>query len=155
MKYYKDTNNQIYAYEDNVAEFGSYTEKTQEVPLEKGDENYGVEGHDNDTKTITIQIPNSPTVKEGLIPITEEGARAILTELNKPTKEQVIANNEATIKSLTQEATLEIGTLQDAIDLDMAEDGDADKLKKWRKYRVLLSRVNTTVENMELPEKPD
>lgn len=155
MKYYKDENNQIYGYEDNVAEFGSYTEKAQEVPLEKGDENYGVEGHENDTKTITIQIPNSPTVKQGLISITEEEAKAILAELNKPTKEQVIANNEATIKSLTQEATLEIDTLQDAIDLDMAEEGDADKLKKWRKYRILLSRVDTSAENMELPTKPD
>lgn len=155
MKYYKDEKNQIYGYEDDVPEFGSYTEQNQEVPLEKGDENYGIEGNENDTKTITIRIPNRPTVKEGLIAITEEEAKAILAELNKPTKEQVIANNEATIKSLTQEATLEIDTLQDAVDLDMAEEGDADKLKKWRKYRVLLSRVDTSVENMELPKKPD
>lgn len=140
MKYYKDENNQIYGYENDVPEFGSYTE---------------VETLNEDGKTVIEKVYPNITVKEGLIAITEEEADAFLAELDKPTKEQIKANNEATIKSLTQEATLKIDTIQDAIDLDMAEDGDADKLKKWRKYRVLLSRVDTSVENMELPEKPN
>lgn len=66
-----------------------------------------------------------------------------------------VATNQSIIDKLTSEASQKIATLQDAIDLDMAEDGDADKLKKWRKYRVLLSRVDTSVENMKLPEKPN
>lgn len=35
----------------------------------------------------------------------------------------------------------------------MIEDGDADKLKQWLKYCVLLNRVNTNKDKIELPQK--
>lgn len=37
-----------------------------------------------------------------------------------------------------------IATLQDAVELDMATDEEAEGLTQWRKYRVLLSRVDAT-----------
>lgn len=37
-----------------------------------------------------------------------------------------------------------IATLQDAVELDMATVEEADGLTQWRKYRVLLSRVDVT-----------
>lgn len=41
-------------------------------------------------------------------------------------------------------ATKQIDPLQDAVDLDMATDEEKMQLTAWRKYRVLLSRVNTS-----------
>ncbi|WP_334351311.1 tail fiber assembly protein [Enterobacter bugandensis] len=45
---------------------------------------------------------------------------------------------------LLNQANNVIATLQDAIDLDMATDEEAEGLTQWRKYRVLLSRVDAT-----------
>lgn len=41
-------------------------------------------------------------------------------------------------------ATKQIDPLQDAVDLDMATDEEKMQLTAWRKYRVLLNRVDTT-----------
>ncbi|WP_445612284.1 tail fiber assembly protein [Hafnia alvei] len=41
-------------------------------------------------------------------------------------------------------ATDRINTLQDAIGLEMATDFEVERLKAWRKYCVLLSRVDTS-----------
>ncbi|KKI48344.1 tail fiber assembly protein G [Obesumbacterium proteus] len=41
------------------------------------------------------------------------------------------------------EATINISTLQDAVDLDMATDEEIAQLKAWKTYRVLLSRIDT------------
>ena len=43
-----------------------------------------------------------------------------------------------------QSATLQISVLQDAIRLDMASDSDAESLKSWEKYRVLLHKVDVS-----------
>lgn len=45
---------------------------------------------------------------------------------------------------LLNQANNVIATLQDAIDLDMATNEEAEGLTQWRKYRVLLSRVDAT-----------
>ncbi|WP_274621772.1 tail fiber assembly protein [Enterobacter chengduensis] len=45
-----------------------------------------------------------------------------------------------------------IATLQDAVQLDMATDKELATLQEWKKYRVLLSRVN--VSKPVWPERP-
>lgn len=58
-------------------------------------------------------------------------------------------------KILTREATVAIDTLQDAIDLGMATDEEEAQLKAWKKYRVLLNRVDTSLApNIEWPDRP-
>ncbi|WP_081957753.1 tail fiber assembly protein [Enterobacter sp. UCD-UG_FMILLET] len=47
-------------------------------------------------------------------------------------------------QELLNQANNVIATLQDAVELDMATVEDADDLTQWRKYRVLLSRVDVT-----------
>lgn len=47
-------------------------------------------------------------------------------------------------QSLLSEATTRIGPLQDAVDLGEATDDEATQLLAWRKYRVLLMRVDTS-----------
>ncbi|WP_392559652.1 hypothetical protein [Orbus mooreae] len=63
MKYYKDKNNQIWAYEDNIPEFGSYTE-IETV-------------NDEESETVIEKVYPEFTVKEGLIAIMEEEANEI------------------------------------------------------------------------------
>lgn len=54
------------------------------------------------------------------------------------------------------EANRTITDLQDAIDVGLALDGDAEKLQEWKKYRVLLKRVDTsTAPDIVWPEKPE
>ena len=57
--------------------------------------------------------------------------------------------------SLLAEANQQISILQDAIDFEMADDGDENKLKEWKKYRVLLSRIDTSLAYIEWPQKPN
>lgn len=57
---------------------------------------------------------------------------------------QLIANNSSTKQTLMGEATTKISILQDAVDLDMATTEESASLPKWKKYRVLLSRVDVT-----------
>ncbi|TEA26991.1 tail fiber assembly protein [Candidatus Schmidhempelia bombi] len=59
------------------------------------------------------------------------------------------------INTLIDEASKKIAILQDAIEFSIAEDGDVEKLKMWKKYRVLLSRIDTTKEEILLLKKPN
>lgn len=53
------------------------------------------------------------------------------------------------------EATINISTLQDAVDLDMATDEEIAQLKAWKTYRVLLSRIDTaSAPDIDWPRLP-
>ncbi|MDT4620715.1 tail fiber assembly protein, partial [Escherichia coli] len=46
--------------------------------------------------------------------------------------------------------------LQDAVDLEIATEEETLLLEAWKKYRVLLNRVDTsTAPDIEWPEEPD
>lgn len=59
-------------------------------------------------------------------------------------KEELVAQANQQKASLTSEASQTISILQDAVDLDMATDEEKTQLTAWKKYRVLLSRVDTS-----------
>lgn len=59
-----------------------------------------------------------------------------------PTAEQVAQAVEQKKASLMAEATATIAPLQDAMDLDIAMDDEMVQLAAWKKYRVLLMRVD-------------
>ncbi|PQV85836.1 tail fiber assembly protein [Cronobacter sakazakii] len=62
---------------------------------------------------------------------------------------------EAEKQSLLQEATQAIAPLQDAVELEMASEGEVAQLAAWKKYRVLLNRVDTTTApDIAWPEMP-
>ena len=65
-----------------------------------------------------------------------------------------IKQNKMLKSSLLNEAHENISILQDAIDLDISENGDEDKLKAWKKYRVLLNRIDASDINVIFPDKP-
>ncbi|EYU13597.1 tail fiber assembly protein [Photorhabdus aegyptia] len=57
--------------------------------------------------------------------------------------------------ALLQQANETISLLQDSVDLEDATDAEKEALLEWRKYRVLLSRVDVNqAPNVEWPEQP-
>lgn len=62
----------------------------------------------------------------------------------KPTNEELIMLAESRKQALMVDATAAIAPLQDAVDLDMATPEEEALLKEWKKYRVLLNRVDTS-----------
>lgn len=60
-------------------------------------------------------------------------------------KESEIAAAEAKKQYLLSEAAEAIAPLQDAVDLGMATPEEEVLLKEWRTYRVMLSRVDTSL----------
>lgn len=77
--------------------------------------------------------------------------------LNPPvSKEQLIAKAEQQKQSLLAEANSAIAPLQDAVDLGMATESETAALQAWKKYRVLLNRIDTsTAPDIDWPEKPE
>jgi hypothetical protein len=66
----------------------------------------------------------------------------------------VIAENKKNV--YREEANNIITPLQDAVDLDIATEQEQQKLAAWKKYRVLLNRVDTSkAPDIEWPKAPD
>lgn len=54
-----------------------------------------------------------------------------------------------------RDATVTRQTLQDAVDLDMATDAEVASLTLWKKYCILLTRVDVATESMDSwPQQP-
>ncbi|SFN72295.1 virus tail fibre assembly protein, lambda gpK [Izhakiella capsodis] len=90
---------------------------------------------------------------KGKIITANESGYPVLSDPPPPTQEQLLAAAEYKRSKLMAEATQTIDTLQDAVDLDMATDDEKQSLASWKKYRVLLSRVDCTKPTW--PERPD
>ncbi|HAF2743708.1 TPA: tail fiber assembly protein, partial [Salmonella enterica] len=53
-------------------------------------------------------------------------------------------------------ATNAINPLQDAVDLGIATEDEKAQLDEWKKYRVLVNRVDTsTAPKIDWPKKPE
>ncbi|EDM7402755.1 tail fiber assembly protein [Salmonella enterica subsp. enterica serovar Stanley] len=59
---------------------------------------------------------------------------------------------EGTKRRLLQMASGKIAPLQDAVDLGIATDDEKEQLDEWKKYRVLVNRVDTA--NPDWPDVP-
>lgn len=72
------------------------------------------------------------------------------------TQDDLISNANRQKQDFIQEATNVIAPLQDAIDLEIATEKETAALQEWKKYRVLLNRVDTSLApNIDWPEKPE
>lgn len=67
-----------------------------------------------------------------------------------------VKNAEDEKNRLTGVATLAINALQDAVELEMATDDENASLLEWKKYRVLLNRINVNdAPNIAWPVLPE
>ncbi|MCG3464101.1 tail fiber assembly protein [Xenorhabdus bovienii] len=72
-----------------------------------------------------------------------------------PTPEELQQEEEAKKRRLLSLAREKIDIWQDAVDLDMATNEEKTALLVWKKYRVLLNRVDcTTAPDVKWPEQP-
>ncbi|EPS7437428.1 tail fiber assembly protein [Citrobacter freundii] len=70
--------------------------------------------------------------------------------------EERVARAEQTRRDLRVRADSEIAWRQDAVDADIATKEETAALSEWKKYRVLLMRVDTTTApNISWPVKPE
>lgn len=92
---------------------------------------------------------------EGKIITVNEYGQPILSEPLPPSVEQLIYEAEARKTTLMQAAGDAIAPLQDAVDLDIATSKENSLLLDWKKYRVLLNRIDTSKpQNINWPETP-
>lgn len=83
----------------------------------------------------TIYPPSTPYDKWN-------GECWVMDETGQKAAEVVAANDTKAI--LIKSASEQIEPLQDAVDLGMATDEEKIRFNEWRKYRVLLTRVDTS-----------
>lgn len=103
-----------------------------------------------------VAIPEGQSVTMGFL---YKGSKFTAPEL---TDEQVSQNKAAAISenkrmkdNLMAAATIQIAPLQDAVDLDMATDDELKMLNAWKKYRVLLNRLDANTDAViKWPELP-
>lgn len=70
-------------------------------------------------------------------------------------KQAQIRDAESMKKALMQAAGEKISTLQDAVELELATDDETAQLEQWKKYRVLLNRIDTsTAPDISWPKQP-
>lgn len=95
----------------------------------------------------------SPDRKEPQYNIEKECMEWV--DIAPPTKERAIENAESLKAQLLSVAAQAIAPLQDAVDLSMATEEEIASLSAWKKYRVLLNRVDTSEpDEIEWPESP-
>lgn len=94
----------------------------------------------------TIYPPSTPYDKwNGERWLTDEAVKAAAD----------IAEATATKTALIKGAAEKIEPLQDAVELDMATEEEKSSYDAWRKYRVLLTRVDTSLApDIDWPEPP-
>lgn len=71
----------------------------------------------------------------------------------RPDASELARSQKAT---LLHEASVTVSTLQDAVDLSMATEAEAALLLEWKKYRVLLNRIDPSLApDIEWPSPPN
>ncbi|WP_294615359.1 tail fiber assembly protein [uncultured Gilliamella sp.] len=68
--------------------------------------------------------------------------------------EQIVSQNQVIKNSLINEANEKISLFKDVIDLDMQESNEEEQLKQWKKYRIILTRIDVSDINVIFPKKP-
>ncbi|MBD2786384.1 tail fiber assembly protein [Xenorhabdus sp. DI] len=108
-----------------------------------------------DEKTQQIYAyENDSRVKSGLTPISEADALAIANP--PPTPEQLQQLAESQKRYRLSQAANSIAPLQYAVDLEMATDGERAALTAWKKYCVLLNRVDcSAAPDIDWPKAPE
>lgn len=77
-------------------------------------------------------------------------------DIPEPSREELIAMAGQRKGLLRSGADAIITPLQDAVDMDMATEDEIAALTAWKKYRVLLNRIDTSAApDIEWPKQPE
>mgnify|MGYP002724250275 CR=1 FL=1 len=98
--------------------------------------------------------PADITLYEPATPYDKWNGERWVTDKTAQQEAEISAAN-ATKAALVKIASEHIEPLQDAVDLGMATDDEKARFNAWRKYRVLLSRVDiSTAPSITWPKSP-
>ncbi|NUF50059.1 tail fiber assembly protein [Gilliamella sp. ESL0250] len=120
----------------------------------RGKKIYSTENGAESTVTEIGDIPNNYTLLKPSSEFDTWNGEAWVLDKNKQ-HQHYIAVATAQKKQLLSEATTQIDYLQDAIDTEIATDEEKALYSAWKKYRVLLNRIDVeTAPDIKYPEKP-
>ncbi|WP_431768975.1 tail fiber assembly protein [Xenorhabdus khoisanae] len=115
---------------------------------------YSIETGTAQVITALGDYPPKTTPEAPATPFDKWDGKRWVTD-NQALKTDHIRWAEPQKSSLRQQADIAITPLQDAVDLDMATDAEKTALTAWRKYRVLLNRVDcSAAPDIQWPEQP-
>lgn len=104
--------------------------------------------------TAPGEYPADTTIDSPATPYDKWNGERWVTDATAQQEAEVESAN-TTKAGLIKIASEQIQPLQDAVDLDMATEAEKSTLNEWRKYRVLLTRVDTsTAPAIIWPEEP-
>ncbi|MDI9801768.1 tail fiber assembly protein [Citrobacter koseri] len=93
--------------------------------------------------------------QENKVIVAGDNGYPVLQHIEGPTSSQLKEIADENKQVLMMEAAEMIAPLQDAVDLDIATEDETSQWLAWKKYRVLLNRVDTSkAPEIDWPEKP-
>lgn len=106
------------------------------------------------TVTEIGDIPDNHTLLKPNSEFDSWNGEAWVLDENKQ-HQHYVAIATAQKKQLLSEATMQIDYLQDAIDAEIATDNEKTLFAEWKKFRVLLNRIDVNqAPNIDWPNKP-
>lgn len=92
---------------------------------------------------------------EGKVIVPDEYGLPVLANPPEPTQAELINQAEATRAALMVTASAAIAPLEDADELGIATDDEKESLTLWKRYRVMLNRLDmSAAPSIEWPELP-
>lgn len=85
---------------------------------------------------------------------SDKDGRPSWVDLPPPTAEEIKRDADAKKADFLAYAATAMSPLQDAVDLGMATEDEESLLLAWKKYRVLVNRVDTSNPPIKWPEQP-
>lgn len=105
---------------------------------------------------IPFHATNYDDIQHGKF-LFEQAAKGIYGDVAdpaEPTREQIVSRNERYKSHLHSATERVIAPLERAIKLGIATDNESATLSAWERYSVLLSRVDTTLLDIDWPIAP-
>ncbi|WP_052105959.1 tail fiber assembly protein [Photorhabdus luminescens] len=94
--------------------------------------------------------------ENGKVIVADDDGMPTLGDIPPPTLEELQQWSEREKQYLMLQAANFIAPLQDAVDLNIATENEQAALAEWKKYRVLLNRVDcSTAPKIGWPKKPE
>ncbi|CAI2488028.1 tail fiber assembly protein [Serratia proteamaculans] len=113
---------------------------------------YGAYGHTATVPEPYFVLPEGCTFTPPGTPFDTWNGKAWVTDIQAQAdaleqeiaqqRQQVVSQAQQQRQELRATADEQIGLLTDAIELGMQRDGDAERLTAWKKYRVLVTRID-------------
>ncbi|RLM25321.1 phage tail protein [Brenneria alni] len=129
----------------------------EHVPDYRGQTVYDTQTRQQQTVDAIGELPDNVTLSAPATEFDIWDGEAWVTDEEAQQQAAAIAKQQDAQKELSTRQVManeRIQTLTDAIDLGMATEEETAELEQWKKYRVLLSRIDTAASEIVWPEAP-